>query len=105
MIGAGGEVKRSHLIRDNLEGLYTLGPGMEKPATNAEKIMRMKQLLKVAMQFSLTDRQKEIVQLYYLEDKGAIEIARELGISRQAVHKTVSQSRKKLEKIKIFFKM
>lgn len=105
MIGAGGEVKRSHLIRDNLEGLYTLGPGMEKPATNAEKIKRMKQLLKVAMQFSLTDRQKEIVQLYYLEEKKAIEIAKELHISPRAVYKTLQIARKKLEKIKIFLKM
>lgn len=105
MIGAGGEVKRSHLIRDNLENLYTLGPGMDKPETNVEKIRRMKKLLSVAMEFSLTDRQKEIVEMYYIEDKGAAQIAVELGISRQAVHKTISQARRKLEKIKIFLKV
>lgn len=103
MIGAGGGVKRSHLIRDNLEGLYTFGPGMEKPATNAEKIKRMKQLLKVAMQFSLTDRQREVVRLYYLEDKKAVEVAEELHISRQAVYKLLRLSRKKLKKIKNIF--
>ncbi len=73
-IGAGGEERRSHLIRDNLESLYTLGPGMDKPATNAEKIKRMKQLLKVAMQFSLTDRQVD-------EPKDALSfLAQESGI-------------------------
>ena len=96
-------MKRSHLIRDNLEGLYTLGPGMEKPTTNAEKIKRMKQLLKVAMQFSLTDRQREVVGLYYIEDKKAVEVAEELHISRQAVYKLLGLSRKKLKKIKNIF--
>ena len=96
-------MKRSHLIRDNLEGLYTIGPDMEQPATNAEKIKRMKQLLKVAMQFSLTDRQREVVHLYYLEDKKAVEVAEELHISRQAVYKLLRLSRKKLKKIKNIF--
>lgn len=105
MIGAGGEVKRSHLIRDKLEGLYTLGPGMEKPATNAEKIKRMKQLLKVAMQFSLTDRQREVVQMYYFEGMKVVDIAAELGISKRVAYKILQVSRKKLEKIKIFLKM
>ncbi len=98
-------MKRSHLIRDSLEGLYTLGPGMDKPATNAEKIKRMKRMLKVAMEFSLTDRQREVVRLYYLEEKKAVEVAQELHISRRAVYKTLQVARKKLEKIKIFFKM
>lgn len=103
MTGAGGEVKRSHLIRDNLDSLYTLGPGMEKPATNEEKIKRMKQLLKVAMQFSLTDRQREVVRLYYLEDKKVVEVAQELGVSRQAVYRILKDSRTKLKKIKKIF--
>ncbi len=103
MIGAGGEVKRSHLIKDSLDGLYTLGPDMEKPATNADKIKKMKQLLKVAMQFSLTNRQREVVRLYYLEEKKAVEVAEELHISRQAVYKLLRLSRKKLQKIKNIF--
>ncbi|MHB8061272.1 MAG: sigma-70 family RNA polymerase sigma factor [Ruminiclostridium sp.] len=96
-------MKHSRLIRDSLEDLYTLGPGMEKPATNTESIRRMKQLLKVAMQFSLTDRQREVVQMYYLKDISAAEIAKELSISRQAVHKLLRLSRKKLQKIKNIF--
>ncbi len=100
----GGGVRHSHLTRDNLEGLYTLGPGMEKPATNAEKIKKMKQFLKVAMQFSLTNRQRQVVRLYYLEEKKAVEVAEELHISRQAVYRILKDSRIKLKKIKIFLK-
>lgn len=97
-------MKRSHLIRDSsLEGLFTLDPYMDKPATNADRIRRMKQLLSTAMELSLTNRQREAVQLYYLEEKKVIDIARELGISRQAVHKLLRLSRNKLQKIKNIF--
>ena len=98
-------MKHSRLIRDSLEGLYTLGPDMDKPATNAEKVKRMKQLLKVAMQFSLTDRQREVVQMYYFEGMKVVDIAAELGIGRRVTYKILQVSRKKLEKIKIFLKM
>lgn len=38
-------------------------------------------------------------------EKKAVEIAEDLNISRQAVHKTLRQARKKLEKTKIFLEM
>ncbi len=98
-------MKSSLLTRDSLDSLYTLDPYMEEPATNAEKIRRMQQMLNAAMEFSLTGRQREIVGLYYMEEKAAAEIAEELGISRQSVHKTLRLAKKKLEKIKIFFKL
>lgn len=96
-------MKRSHLIRDNLEGLYTLGPGMDKPATNAESIQKMKRMLKVAMEFSLTDRQREVVQMYYFERMKVVEVAEELYISRQAVYRILRDSRLKLKRIKNIF--
>lgn len=105
MIGVGGEVKCSHLIGDRLEELYTPGPDMEKPGTNVENIKRMKRLLMVAIEFSLTDRQRQIIQMRYIEEKDAVEIARELGVGTRAVYKTIQVARKKLEKVKIFLKM
>lgn len=105
MTGVGGEVKHSHLIRDNLEGLYTLDPYMDKPADNVDKRRRMKKLLSTAMEFALTVRQKTIIEMYYNQNKKVTQIAQELGISRQAVHKTLKQAKKKLEKIKIFLKV
>ncbi len=103
MTGAGGEVKRSHLIRNNLEGLYFLDPYMDRPATNSKQIMRMKKLLRIAMEVALTDRQREVVRLYYLDEKKAIEIAGELGISKQAVHRLLRDSIIKLKRIKNIF--
>ena len=88
MTGAGGEVKSTHLIRDNLDKLYTLDSYMDKPATNIDRLQHMKQLLSTAMEFSLTNRQREVVEMYYIDEKKAVEIAGDLGISRQAVHKS-----------------
>lgn len=96
-------MKRSHLIRGDLEGLYTLGPGMEKPGTNAEHIKKMRHLLKVTMEISLTKRQRQIVQLFYFEGKKAQEIAEEMHVSKQAVYRLLKDSRAKLEKIKNIF--
>lgn len=79
------KVRRICWLFNHLEGLFTLDPFMDKPESNVEKIMRMKQVLKVAMQFSLTDRQKEVIELYYLDDKKAVDIAKEWGISRQYI--------------------
>ena len=48
----------------------------------------------------LTDRQREVVQYYYVEGLGEKEIARIYGISQQAVSLTLSDARKKLYKRK-----
>lgn len=42
----------------------------------------------------LTDKQKEVMQLYYDEDLSLGEISQELHISRQAVHDTLKKSEK-----------
>lgn len=96
-------MKRTRRTQDKLEGLYTLGPGMEKPATNADSIKQMKRLLKVAMEVSLTDRQRQVVQMHYIDGQRVVEIAAKLGISRQAVHKLLKLSRRKLKKLKNIF--
>lgn len=99
----GGGVRRTRRTQDRLDGLYTLGPGMEQPATNDDSIKQMKRLLKVAMEVSLTDRQRQVVQMHYIDGQRVVEIAAELGISRQAVHKLLKLSRRKLKKIKNIF--
>ena len=48
----------------------------------------------------LTNRQREVVQYYYMEGLGEKEIARIYGISQQAVSLTLSDARKKLHKRK-----
>lgn len=103
MTGAGGEVRRTRRTQDRLEGLYTLGPGMDKPATNADSIKQMKRLLKVAMEVSLTDRQRQVVQMHYIDGQRVVDISAELGISKQAVYRLLKDSRTKLKKIKNIF--
>ena len=45
----------------------------------------------------LTDRQKEMVELYYLDDWSLSEIASHFGVSRQAVHDNLHRSAEQLE--------
>ncbi|MCD5413988.1 MAG: putative DNA-binding protein [Clostridiales bacterium] len=67
----------------------------------------------------LTDKQLEIMELYYNQDLSLTEIAENLGVTRQAVHDTIKKSEKSLseyenklhlvaglgEKIKLFGKI
>jgi len=45
----------------------------------------------------LTERQREFVRLHYHEDMSFGEIARDFGVSRQAVHDAVSQAEAAME--------
>ncbi|QSO53816.1 YlxM family DNA-binding protein [Alicyclobacillus curvatus] len=45
----------------------------------------------------LTDRQKQMVELYYLDDWSLSEIASHFGVSRQAVHDNLHRSAEQLE--------
>lgn len=44
----------------------------------------------------LTDKQKDYFELYYFEDLSLAEIAEELAVSRNAVHKNLQQTIKNL---------
>jgi predicted DNA-binding protein YlxM (UPF0122 family) len=45
----------------------------------------------------LTQKHKEVMSLYLIEDYGLVEIGEELGISRQAVYDKIKTSSKQLE--------
>lgn len=61
-----------------------------------EKTQHMNELLDAYMVL-LTDKQKEVLTLYYEEDLSLAEIAEELGISRAAVSDHLKRSEKILE--------
>lgn len=42
----------------------------------------------------LTEKQQNILQLYYIDDLSLVEIAEQLGISRQAVYDTMKRTEK-----------
>lgn len=54
--------------------------------------------VRVAMNEELTDRQRELIQLYYLENMNMTKIARQLGISPSTVSRTLKRGRGRLRK-------
>lgn len=61
-----------------------------------ESMIRMNQLF-AYYQDLLTDKQREMLSLYYEEDYSLAEIADYYQVSRQAVHDTLKRSEKALE--------
>ena len=54
--------------------------------------------VRVAMNDELTDRQRELIELHYLENMNMTEIARRLGISPSTVSRTLKRGRGRLRK-------
>lgn len=63
---------------------------------NLAKTVRMTQLF-AFYQSLLTDKQQQMLQLYYEEDYSLAEIAEHYAISRQAVHDNLKRAEKLLE--------
>lgn len=59
------------------------------------KLLEISELLEIYGGL-LTDKQRDVMQLYYNEDLSLGEIGQELSISRQAIHDTVKKSEKLL---------
>lgn len=54
--------------------------------------------VRVAMSEELTDRQRELIRLYYLENMNMTKIARQLNISPSTVSRTLKRGRGRLRK-------
>ncbi len=76
---------------------------MTRAATNDEKRIRMKRFVDLAIKLALTDRQKQIIEMYYIENKKMPEIARSLGINKSTVLRTLRTAEEKLKKFKVIF--
>lgn len=63
----------------------------------------MKKLIRIVIEVSLSPRQKEVVDLYYMQGKKMPEISKILHISIQAVSSYLKAGRRKIEKIKKYF--
>lgn len=62
----------------------------------------MEQLVRTGLLYDfygglLTDKQRKVMELYYLEDWSLAEIAAEEGVSRQAVHDLIHRSSRLME--------
>jgi len=54
--------------------------------------------VRVALNEELTDRQRELINLYYLEQMSMTEIAHRLGLSPSTVSRTLKRGRGRLRK-------
>ncbi|MDO4431691.1 MAG: YlxM family DNA-binding protein [Aerococcaceae bacterium] len=71
---------------------------------NLAKTLRMTQLF-AFYQTLLTDKQQQMLQLYYEEDYSLSEIADYYAISRQAVHDNLKRGEKQLEQYEANLKL
>ena len=68
-----------------------------------EKYLKLKRIVRNIYKYELTEHQQKIYAMYYSEGKNSIVIAKELGISPQAVTKCLRLIRCKTAKlIKIY---
>ena len=89
--------------------LYTLDRMMDEQAAiaryhfeiaedNGEKIGRIKRLLPEVIRQELTDRQKQVVLLYYYQKYNIPQIAKELGVNKSTVHRHLKAAKERIRK-------
>ena len=54
--------------------------------------------VRMAMQEELTDRQRELIEMYYLKGMSMTEIAHTLGLSPSTVSRTLKRGRERISK-------
>lgn len=70
----------------------------ENCENNEEQLARLYKNLRLVRQFELTDRQRQIMQMYYDEGQSMTAIARELHIHRSTVSRNLSRGRERLKR-------
>ena len=67
--------------------------------SNESSVSRLKRILLNVINNELTSRQKEIIMLYYFKGLDTVTIARQYGITPQAVSAIMSRARKRMYRI------
>lgn len=82
-------------FEDNLfsYGQFTTKSDESEHKKSAEKAVIM------AIYEELTDRQREVLLLYYFEGKTTIEIAKMLGVNKSSVSRLLSRAKMRIEKV------
>jgi len=65
---------------------------------NSEQIARLRRNLRRVWEAELTDRQSQMLHLYYDQGMSMPQIAADLGITKSAVSRTLSRGRKRLKR-------
>ena len=70
---------------------------------NSEKHRLMLKILRKVISEELTERQREMITLYYFDRANIPQIAEKLGVNRSTVSRTISRGRRNImEKMKYF---
>lgn len=69
-------------------------------STNKNRIRMMKEAIHKAVKEDLTERQRELIIMYYLEGKTMPEIADELKINKSTVSRTINRAVNRIKKSK-----
>ena len=68
----------------------------EHAADNSERLERLRRNLRQARERELTPRQRQLVALYYDQGMNIPQIARELGLNRSTVSRTLRRAKDRL---------
>lgn len=71
--------------------------------SDGDSVRKLKKLLLNVINNELTPRQKEIIVLYYFKDIDIVTIARQLGITPQAVSAVMSRARIRMYKVMRYY--
>lgn len=63
---------------------------------NSEQLSRLRRNLRLARERELTERQREMVSLYYDQGMTVPQIAKQLGVNRSTVSRTLRRARDRL---------
>jgi RNA polymerase sigma factor (sigma-70 family) len=65
---------------------------------NSREISRLKRNLIRALQEEVTDKQREVMTLYYAEGMTMKEIAQQMGVDRSSVSRTIKRGENRLQR-------
>jgi RNA polymerase sigma factor (sigma-70 family) len=68
----------------------------ENAETNDEQLSRLRRNLRQARERELTARQQQVLALYYDQGMNMPQIAKELGVNRSTVSRTLRRARERL---------
>lgn len=72
--------------------------------SNTEKLVTVKKALAYVINNGLTARQKQMIVLYYYENKNMPEIAELLGVNKSTVSRTLARARRNImERLRFYF--
>lgn len=102
MKGAGGTVKSIYLTTEN-QDVLSLQASMylrSKLSTNSSQIKKMKNTLYETIHKDLTERQREMITMYYFDNMLMDDIAGKLGVTKGSVSITIKRGLNRIKKSK-----